>query len=100
MADTQQGGTGTVSQREVLWACVGLTSLLLVCAVLLMALGKDIRDLVMFANIFALPLLGGLGAILYRKFTDVEKQVNGRMTQLIENNHKSIPLQEWKGKEE
>ena len=98
MSDTQERGSGNLSQREVLWACVGLTSLLVVCGMVLILADKDIRDLLTIAQIFALPLLGGLGAILYRKFNDVEKQVNGRMTQLIENNHKSIPLREWEDK--
>lgn len=87
--DNKQSG---VSPREALFASVGLAALLVISAVILIALDKDIAGLVGIANLIALPLLGGLGTMLYTKFNNVESQVNGRMTELIDHAKNSQPL--------
>jgi bacteriorhodopsin len=92
MSETEQRGKDTISQREILWASVALTSLLVTLATILTLFGKDVESLLRIAQIFALPLISCLGFLLYREVKEVKAQVNGRMTQLIDNSHNSIPI--------
>lgn len=88
-SENQQGG---ITPKDALKASVALAALLVTLGTVLLLFGKDIKALVDLAQLFVLPLLTGLGMLLYRRLGDVEKQVNGRMTQLIDNNHNSIPI--------
>ena len=88
MASDKQG---VISPRDALWASVGIAALLIVSAVVLTIFDKDITALVSIAQLVAIPILTGLGAVLYQRMGNVEGQLNGRMTQLIEHAKNSTP---------
>lgn len=91
---------GSITPKDALWASVGVASLLIVCAVVLIAMGKDITQLVMIANLAAIPILTGLGAVVKQRLENVEQQVNGRMTTLIDHSINSTPIPRDKPREE
>lgn len=81
----------------------GLVALFLICTTVLMALGKDITPFLIVGNMVVTPLLGLLGVKAYQTMTtkmeNIEQQVNGRMTALIDHAANSVPLNRVEGME-
>lgn len=86
----------TIGFRELVYTVSGIVALFIICCTVLLAMGKDIQPILGVANLVVLPLLGLLGAKAYQtisgKVENVQEQVNGRMTTLIDHAKNSVPL--------
>lgn len=82
----------SVSPKDALWASVGMAALLVVAAVVLIVMDKDISGLVSIVNLMVIPILTGLGVLVNQKLTSVNENVNGRMTDLIDHAKNSTPI--------
>lgn len=82
--------------RQVMWVVGGMVALFLVCTTVLMVMDKDITPFLTVGNMVIMPLLGLLGVKAYQtvssKMDNIEQQVNGRMTTLIDHAKNSVPL--------
>lgn len=83
---------GSVSPKDALWASVGVAALLIVAGTVLTLFGKDITPLVSIFNLMVLPIMTALGVMLKQKLDNVNENVNGRMTDLIDHAKNSQPI--------
>lgn len=64
---------------HVIWASVVIVALLVMGAVTLVALDKDVTIILSLAGIVAVPVLAAFGVAVYQKLDQVKDQTNGNM---------------------
>lgn len=73
---------------HVIWASVAIVALLVIGAVTLVAMEKDVTIILSLAGIVAVPILGAFGVAVYQKLDQVKEQGNGN----IERGHEFLKL--------
>src|SRR5262245_20037022 len=69
---------------NVVWASVVVVGIIFIGTVVLVALERDVGDILSLINILAIPVLGAFGTLVYQKLDKVQEQSNGRVSELME----------------
>jgi len=81
-----------ISRRDALVATTVIVVVLVAAVVTLSALRRDTTALLTVVTAVGLPVLAGLGTVLYQKLEDVHRQVNGNTSRMIEAIAKAPPM--------
>ena len=74
---------------HTIWASVAVIFMLLLSAVTLVALDKDVSIILTLAGLVAVPILGAFGVAIYQKMDQVKDNSNGTLNTLLDMQQKT-----------